>query len=533
MDVSWQSAMSELDAERFGALRDLQVIIERLVRDDYGVRIKSLDFTLADALSPRHIALPFTPVSGEIVRRVEALWREIALACGVSDASFFQDGYGLWVILPRRNPENVLLRDYLLTGTRPAIVGAGALGVDIHNHPTAWDIPAQPHTLIVGTSNAGKSNTLLSLLVSMAYWWPPRKVQFYVLDGKGGASFAPLDKHPLQHIRGGGVLRSNAAMLQALREIVSLMKRRYQSFAPADERTLVIVLIDELAEALRAGGDLLESNLSTILQKGRAAGIHVVATTPKADTQHLGTLASFFNGRVVMKTVRPSDSYLASNSSSRAHRLALKGDMLAGPEQRRVQGFHVLPEDVPDLLGRWLRQASVQRLALTGLQVGATQPIVADLDELLDAGLAANNGHIGFQEPGNRNVSDDSVQGPDNQNVSGNDAADNQYVLGNSAANNQHVSDNSATNNRLRSNRRTNGRPTKPITDTEVKALKAYIAAEGSLPTLSQLVKGKFARHPAVQPILNDDERYTPGLLGHGCMAQSRAERLLDLAKTL
>jgi len=439
------STPSALDQERLTFLRTVQELVMTTLREHYAVRVQPVSFTLAESLSPRYASLPFTIAAGETIANVSRLSREIALLTHVKFCEIVQDAHALWLVLPRPKPENVFLRDFLPRANRPAQLGVAAIGVSLHNDLVALDLTAAPHTLVVGTSGSGKSNVLRSIIVSLAYWSKPRDVNFVLFDGKGGERFDGFARPGatlahLRQIRGEIVVYTEPpAMLGALRELLVTMRQRHQQ-AKTDvsaPRPLVFLVVDELAEVLKGGGDEFQDALGSLLWQGRSAGIHVIASAPKADKASLGGLGSFFNGRVVLKTVRPSDAWLATNSGrSNAQALNLGGDMLVGSAQERTQGFWVADEDVVALLGTSLVKTTEKAIEVQPVQVQKVQ-----VPALLP----------------------------------GTDLPSIQTVVAHAKARPL----------------QTTGRPRKPIAEAEIAVALQWYREHGTLPTQSGLIKGK------------------------------------------
>ena len=311
-----------LDQERLTFLRTVQELVMTTLREHYAVRVQPVAFTLQESLSPRYASLPFTVAAGETIANVSRLRREIALLTHVRFCDIVQDAHALWLVLPRPKPENVFLRDFLPRANKPTSLGVAAIGVSLHNDLVALDLTAAPHTLVVGTSGSGSRMSCARSSSPSPIGRKPRDVNFILFDGKGGERFDDFARPQatlahLRKINGEAVVYTEPpAMLAALQMLLVTMRQRHQEakLNPTIPKPLIFLVIDELAEVLKGGGDQFQEALGTLLWQGRSAGIHVIASAPKADKASLGGLGSFFNGRVVLKTVRPSDAWLATNT---------------------------------------------------------------------------------------------------------------------------------------------------------------------------------------------------------------------------
>jgi S-DNA-T family DNA segregation ATPase FtsK/SpoIIIE len=118
----------------------------------------------------------------------------------------------------------------------------------------------------------------------------------------------------------------------------------------------VVVVIDELADLLMVGGAGLQRALTRLLQRGRGAGIHVVAATQKPTAGVLGTLVKAnFPVRLVGRVASANDARVASGwSGTGAERLEGRGDFIALAEGRvtRFQAAHVTREEIEGVVGQ-------------------------------------------------------------------------------------------------------------------------------------------------------------------------------------
>lgn len=128
--------------------------------------------------------------------------------------------------------------------------------------------------------------------------------------------------------------------------LVGEMQRREEN---SILRPRIVLLLDELADLLMQGGRNLEDNLTRIVQRGRSAGISVIACTQKPTSSAVGSLVKAnFPVRLVGKVTSAVEAHVASGvAGSGAEKLAGRGDfiLIAGGERIRLQIAHLPNSD--------------------------------------------------------------------------------------------------------------------------------------------------------------------------------------------
>ena len=281
-------------------------------------------------VTPRWIAFQILPGSGERVARIRNLSEELALALDVPTVRVTRQGAAVAVEIPRDDPVPVRLLPLLeqLAGTSGVPALTAVLGLADDGAPLLIRVPSPnvAHILVAGTTGSGKSVLLRALLTSLAVLNPPRALQLVLID-PGGEALASLSGLP--HLLQPVVCDPDAAA-QALVELVGLMERRHAT------EPRIVVCIDELADLLMVGGDGLQEALMRLTQRGRGAGIHIVAATQKPTAAVLGSLVKAnFPVRLVGRVMSIDDARVATGrSGTGAEQLLGRGDFLAVAEGR-------------------------------------------------------------------------------------------------------------------------------------------------------------------------------------------------------
>lgn len=300
-------------------------------------------------VTPRFVQFKLAPQLGTRVSRVAALAEEIALALGAREARVYRSGSRIHVEVPREEAEPVRLMPLVQQISTPPAATA-LLGVDERGTPLLLRLPSPDvaHVLVAGTTGSGKTALARTMLVSLALFNQQRKVQIVLIDPKQGRGFGLLAGLP--HIL-GGVAGNAEEAIGRLSWLVSEMERRDR--AKVSEPRL-IVAVDELADLLQVGGKMAESLLNRLAQRGREAGIHLIACTQKPTAGMIGNIKANFPVRLVGMVASSDEArYATGVPNSGAEKLEGKGDFLlvAKGETVRFQAAWVGPDDVARVVG--------------------------------------------------------------------------------------------------------------------------------------------------------------------------------------
>ncbi len=283
-----------------------------------------------------------TPV-GVKVNKITGLSEEIALALNSREARVYRANGKINVEVPRRTTSPIRLLP--LCQEIQAPTATAILGIETTGAPLLLRLPSPDvvHILIAGTTGSGKTALARTLLASLAYFNAPATLQMTLIDPKG-RGFGPLAELP--HVQ-GKVVATPAEGTARLVQVVAEMERRDL----ANEHTpLLIVAIDELADLLQTGGKEVEGLISRLAQRGREAGIHLVACTQKPTAALIGgAMKANFPVRLVGAVAsRDEARYATGMRESGAEKLEGKGDFLliARGDALRFQAAWFGPEDL-------------------------------------------------------------------------------------------------------------------------------------------------------------------------------------------
>jgi S-DNA-T family DNA segregation ATPase FtsK/SpoIIIE len=322
-------------------------------------------------VTPRWVRFQVLPAVGAKISKIRNLSDELAAALDVAECRVSRRGAAVAVEIPRDDPQPVrLIPLYNQLTSQPTGQPANhssippmtaILGLAEDGAPLLIRLPSPDvaHILVAGTTGSGKTMLLQTMILSLAMTNPAvflssangSGLSMVLIDPKGHA-FGLFEDLP--HLA-RGVIQDAEEMAEALQSLVRLMERR-NSPSPR-----VVVVIDELADLLMMGGKAVQEPLTRLTQRGREAGIHVVAATQKPTSAVLGPLVKAnFPVRLVGRVTSTEEARTASGwSGTGAERLLGRGDFIAVAEGRvtRFQVAHVSPTEIRDVVGR-MRDAS-------------------------------------------------------------------------------------------------------------------------------------------------------------------------------
>ncbi len=275
-------------------------------------------------VGPRLIRFFLVPAPQVRLATLYALQNDLALALKVSSLRISRAEQG--VILEFPNPEP---RPVTFTGLWPEVEplppATALLGLTDAGAPLLARLssPEVAHVLISGTTGSGKTALLRTIAVSLALGHTPETLRLLCLDPKGRA-FRALVGVP--HLLRPVVL-DPSEMREALRSLTRLMEARDRQ---GEQAPRIVVLVDELADLVMTG-EGLEALLTRLVQRGREAGIHLVAATQRPSAAVLsGLMRANFPLRLVGKVVTTEDARIATGrGQTGAEALGGRGDFLA------------------------------------------------------------------------------------------------------------------------------------------------------------------------------------------------------------
>jgi S-DNA-T family DNA segregation ATPase FtsK/SpoIIIE len=191
------------------------------------------------------------------------------------------------------------------------------LGVDEEGNDVSVPL-YQHHMLIGGEPGAGKSVTLSVLLCAAAL---DPSCELWLLDGKliELSSFKPVATRFVGPVMEEAIATLDELKVEMAARYERLQARDEKKVRPGDGERLIVLCVDELAYYVagvdKKTNDAFASRLRDVVQRGRAAGIIVVAATQKPSTDLVpSALRDNFTFRLAHRctTLDASDTILGS-----------------------------------------------------------------------------------------------------------------------------------------------------------------------------------------------------------------------------
>ena len=256
------------------------------------------------------------------------------------------------------------------------------LGKDIAGNPVVADLQRMPHLLIAGTTGSGKSVGINAMLLSLVYKAPPSQVRLILIDPKMlelsiyegiphllapvvtdmrqsanalNWCVAEMDRrYKLMNAMGvrnmGGFNQKVRDAAKAKKPLPNPLSATPENPEPLHEMSLIVVVIDELADLMMVVGKKFEELVARLAQKARAAGIHLVLCTQRPSVDVItGLIKANIPTRIAFQVSARVDSRTILDQMG-AEALLGQGDMLYLPPgsgfPQRVHGAFVADHEV-------------------------------------------------------------------------------------------------------------------------------------------------------------------------------------------
>lgn len=241
----------------------------------------------------------------------------------------FLEMYNVGCIEQLNIPERWRTNDSTISLNAPiGIDGTGKkISLDIHEKFHG------PHGLIAGSTGSGKSEFIITYILSLAVNYHPDDVTFVLIDYKGGGLAGAFQRPDIQlpHLVGTITNIDKSSLQRSLESIESELKRRQVKFNEAKfvtgESTIDIykyqkyyhngvlkeaishlfIICDEFAELKQQEPEFMDELIS-VARIGRSLGVHLILATQKPSGIVNDQIRSNAKFGVCLKVQSPSDS---------------------------------------------------------------------------------------------------------------------------------------------------------------------------------------------------------------------------------
>jgi S-DNA-T family DNA segregation ATPase FtsK/SpoIIIE len=290
--------------------------------------------------------------------------------------------------IPNRKREVISLREVIES---PEFADAEslltmALGKDINGRIKCADLASMPHVLVAGSTGAGKSVLINSIVMSILYKATPEQVRFIMVDPKTVELGLYVD---IPHLL-TPVITDMKKAANALKNATREMERRLKLLAEFGVRNLdqyntkvskltskaggtaaaegepprklpyIVIIIDELADLMMVEGRQIEEAITRLAQMARAVGIHLILATQRPSVDVItGLIKANIPSRISFRLATRVDSRTILDSMG-AESLLGRGDMLflppASSRLQRLHGPYVAEEEIEAVVNAWKAQ---------------------------------------------------------------------------------------------------------------------------------------------------------------------------------
>jgi DNA segregation ATPase FtsK/SpoIIIE, S-DNA-T family len=293
--------------------------------------------------------------------------------------------------VPNTEKATVSLRDVMEAGEfqrikSPLRIG---LGQNVAGQPIATDLTQMPHLLIAGTTGAGKSVCVNSIIACLLLQNTPDDLKIVMVDPK---RVELTGYNGVPHLVAPVIVeleRVVGTLQWAMRE----MDNRYKRLADMGARNIgefnkkakgkdkmpyIVIFIDELADLMMLSPEETERGITRLAQMARATGIHMVIATQRPSVDVVtGLIKANFPARIAFAVASSTDSRVILDTTG-AERLLGQGDMLfQSPDAAapvRMQGCFVSEGELNNIIDYWRGARRFQPTPPVGAAPVAVEP---------------------------------------------------------------------------------------------------------------------------------------------------------------
>lgn len=300
-------------------------------------------------------------VKPKAIKYFMKLEREFNSFFDTNDCRIFQNGKYVCVEVPNKYRGIYGFRDCISSLQQISdhnnklyiTIGEALDGTNIN-----YDFVSMPHLLVAGQTGSGKSIFLHNVILSLLLQYDKNELNMLLIDPKE-VEFSFYRNAP--QVR--EVVTNNERAARKIRDMCDEMDNRYTAFAEKGVRDIssynntssvkmprIVMVIEELADLIISQGESIVSDITRLVVKARACGIHIILATQRPEAEFMtGKLRSNFQCRVAFSTATNIDSRIILGRYG-AEKLKGNGDGIFrsnnGLEQVRFQSAYITEDEI-------------------------------------------------------------------------------------------------------------------------------------------------------------------------------------------
>lgn len=297
------------------------------------------------------------------LKKVEKALDDLALYTGAKNITLKTDFESKRIVfeIPNKN-RKTLKYDELIKNQKKQKGGLFLnIGATTGNDFLNVNLCKTPHLLIAGTTGAGKSVLVNTILLNLLENYTPEELQVLLIDAKQ-VELTPFENIPHLH---NYIVKNLHDTKAELRCVLATIQARYSIMKNSNNKNIetynathsnkfpyIVIIIDELADLILQDkkektlfNESLEDLICRIAQIGRASGIHLIVSTQRPSVDIItGLIKANIPSRIALNVASATDSRVILDSKG-AERLTGNGDFLfkliGNADLIRLQGAYI------------------------------------------------------------------------------------------------------------------------------------------------------------------------------------------------
>ncbi|MCK4553574.1 DNA translocase FtsK, partial [Candidatus Parcubacteria bacterium] len=340
------------------------VLIIQKTLENFGIPVEMGEVSVG----PTVTQYTLRPAEGVKLSRITALNNDLSLALGLHPIRIeapIPNEQLVGIEVPNKAKAIVSLKEILTVKDFKNRKGnlTIALGKDVSGKAWLDDLSKMPHLLVAGTTGAGKSVMLNSVIISLLYQNNPDDLRFIMVDPKR----VELPRYNGIPYLLTPVITEVGKTINALKWCLNEMDRRFDVLSKFGKRNIdsynkssqykmpyIVFIIDELADLMVAAARDIEAGVIRLAQMARAVGIHLVLATQRPSVDVItGLIKANMPARIAFSVASSIDSRTILDSQG-AEKLLGRGDMLfitaEMSKPKRIQGAFVSDQEIKKIV---------------------------------------------------------------------------------------------------------------------------------------------------------------------------------------